>query len=49
MRRTTFIASTLVCAAWLLPGLQVLWVNLHGGAALLGAGLVALKAADASR
>jgi Flp pilus assembly protein TadD len=31
--------------AWLLPGIQVLWVNLHGGAALLGAGLVGLKAA----
>jgi len=31
--------------AWLLPGLQVLWGNLHGGAALLGVGLVALKAA----
>jgi tetratricopeptide (TPR) repeat protein len=30
--------------AWLLPGLQVLWVNLHGGAALLGAGVVGLKA-----
>ncbi|MDD5630121.1 MAG: hypothetical protein PHU21_13720, partial [Elusimicrobia bacterium] len=30
---------------WVLPGLQVLWVNLHGGAALLGAGIVALKAA----
>jgi tetratricopeptide (TPR) repeat protein len=28
----------------LLPCLQVLWVNLHGGAALLGAGLVLLKA-----
>jgi tetratricopeptide (TPR) repeat protein len=31
--------------AWLLPGLQVLWVNLHVGAALLGVGLVGLKAA----
>jgi hypothetical protein len=31
--------------AWLLPGLQILWVNLHGGAALLGVGLVGTKAA----
>ncbi|MCX5795731.1 MAG: tetratricopeptide repeat protein [Elusimicrobia bacterium] len=34
--------------AWLLPGLQVLWVNLHGGAALLGVGLVGLRAAVAA-
>ncbi|MBI5239679.1 MAG: hypothetical protein HY926_04345 [Elusimicrobia bacterium] len=36
--------------AWLLlPGLQLLWANLHGGAALLGAGLVLLKAASCFR
>jgi hypothetical protein len=34
--------------AWLLVGLQVLWVNLHGGAALLGVGLVGIKAVTES-
>ena len=36
-------------SAFALPLLQVLWVNLHGGAALVGAGIVGLRALSSRR